>query len=98
MSKSRPFAELLGETIYYVLFSNLFNLRRSRKRQLEVTCVDLKRKIVEGIRDFDDRLLVLYKEKLAVEKCVLAEEMKILFHDKQLANQDALDRQEEAFK
>ena len=78
---------------------NVVNLRRwSRKRQLEVTCVDLKRKIVEGIRDFDDRLLVLYKEKLAVEKCVLAEEMKILFHDKQLATHDALDRQEEAFK
>ena len=53
---------------------------------------------MEGIRDFDDRLLVLYKEKLAVEKCVLAEEMKILFHDKQLATHDALDRQEEAFK
>ena len=63
-----------------------------------MTCVDLKRKIVEGIRDFDDKLLVLYKEKLAVEKCVLAEEMKILFHDKQLATHDALDRQEDAFK
>ena len=38
------------------------------------------------------------KERLSIEKCVLAEEMKILFHDKQLTAHDMLDRHEESLK
>ena len=49
-----------------------------KKRQLEVNCVDLKRKIREAIKEFDERLLELYKKRLAIEKCILAEELKIL--------------------
>ena len=69
--------------------------RYLKKRQLEVNCVDLKRKIREAIKEFDERLLVLYKKRLAIEKCILAEELKILLHDRQLALHDKLDRDEE---
>ena len=72
------------------------DLRRYlKKRQLEVNCADLKRKIREAIKEFDERLLVLYKKRLSIEKCILAEELKILLHDRQLALHDKLDREEE---
>jgi len=39
--------------------------------------------------------LELYKTRLAIEKCISAEELKILLHDKQMAAQDQMDRDEE---
>ena len=54
-------AEISALEQYEVSVKEQSMRRAVRKRQLEVTCVDLKRKIVEGIRDFDERLLVLYK-------------------------------------
>ena len=73
-----------------------FGGRKSvKKRQLGVNCVDLKRKVREAIREFDERLLNLYKKRLSIEKCILAEELKILLHDRQLELHDALDREEQ---
>ena len=54
-------AEISALEQYEVSVKEQSMRRAVRKRQLEVTRVDLKRKIVEGIRDFDERLLVLYK-------------------------------------
>jgi len=39
----------------------------------------------------------LYKMRLAIEKSILAEELKILLHDRQMSVQDQMDREEERF-
>ena len=66
-----------------------------RKRQLEVDRVELKRKIQEAVEEFDAKLLNLYKMRVAIEKCILAEELKILLYDRRMSVQDQLDREEE---
>merc|ERR1712062_702344 len=66
-----------------------------RKRQLEVDRVELKRKIQEAVEEFDTKLLNLYKMRVAIEKCILAEELKILLYDRRMSVQDQLDREEE---
>ena len=66
-----------------------------RKRQLEVDRVELKRQIQEAVEQFDDKLLELYKMRLAIEKCILAEELKILLYDRRMSVQDHIDREEE---
>ena len=66
-----------------------------RRRQLEVDRVELKRKIKEAVEQFDAKLLELYKTRLAIEKCILAEELKILLYDRRMSFQDHLDREEE---
>ena len=65
------------------------------RRQLEVDRVELKRKIKEAVEQFDAKLLQLYKMRLAIEKCILAEELKILLFDRRMTFQDHLDREEE---
>ena len=45
--------------------------------------------------EFDAQLLELYKTRLAIEKCILAEELKVLLYDRRMAYQDQLDRDEE---
>lgn len=89
-------AEISAMEQYETRVKNHGTRKAVKRRQLEVNCVDLKRKIKEGIRTFDDKLLSLYKKKLAIEKSILAEELKILIHDRQLTVHDALDREEEA--
>ena len=37
------------------------------------------------MKKFDDKLMELYKMRLAIEKCILAEELKILLHDRQMS-------------
>ena len=66
-----------------------------RKRQLEVDRVELKWKIQEDVEEFDAKLLNLYKMRVAIEKCILAEELKILLYDRRMSVQDQLDREEE---
>ena len=66
-----------------------------RKRQLEVARVELKWKIQEAVEEFDAKLLNLYKMRVAIEKCILAEELKILLYDRRMSVQDQLDREEE---
>ena len=70
-------------------------LQAIRRRQLEVDRVELKRKIKEAVEQFDAKLLDLYKTRLAIEKCILAEELKILLYDRRMSIQDHLDREEE---
>ena len=48
-----------------------------------------------AVKKFDDKLMDLYKMRLAIEKCILAEELKILLHDRQMSTQDQMDREEE---
>ena len=57
--------------------------------------VELKRKIQEAVEEFDTKLLNLYKMRVAIEKCILAEELKILLYDRRMSVQDQLDREEE---
>lgn len=57
--------------------------------------VELKRKIQEAVEEFDAKLLNLYKMRVAIEKCILAEELKILLYDRRMSVQDQLDREEE---
>ena len=38
-----------------------------------------------AVKKFDDKLMELYKMRLAIEKCILAEELKILLHDRQMS-------------
>ena len=57
--------------------------------------IELERKIEEVIHVFDTKLQQLYKLKLSVEKNVLAEELKILLHDKKLALLERLEEKEE---
>ena len=66
-----------------------------RKRQLEVARVELKWKIQEAVEEFDAKLLNLYKMRVAIEKCILAEELKTLLYDRRMSVQDQLDREEE---
>ena len=66
-----------------------------RKRQLEVARVELKWKIQEAVEEFDAKLLNLYKMRVAIEKCILAEELKISLYDCRMSVQDQLDREEE---
>jgi hypothetical protein len=50
------------------------------------------------LRDYADwRLLLLYNLSffISVEKCVLSEELKILLHDRKLAELDRVERDEE---
>jgi len=48
-----------------------------------------------AVKKFDDKLMELYKMRLRIEKCILAEELKILLHDRQMSVQDQMDREEE---
>ena len=89
-------AEISALEQYEATLTEQSKRKSIRRRQLEVSCVDLKRKIKVGIFNFDKVLLDLYMKKLAIEKCVLAEELKILLYDRFLTNYDALDRKEEA--
>jgi hypothetical protein len=41
-----------------------------------------------AVKKFDDKLMELYKMRLRIEKCILAEELKILLHDRQMSVQD----------
>ena len=66
-----------------------------RKRQLEVDQVELKWKIQQAVEEFNAKLLNLYKMRVAIEKCILAEELKILLYDRRMSVQDQLDREEE---
>ena len=66
-----------------------------RKRQLEVARVELKWKIQEAVEEFDAKLLNLYKMRVAIEKCILAEELKTLLYDRRMSVLDQLDREEE---
>ena len=66
-----------------------------RKRQLEVDQVELKWKIQQAVEEFNAKLLNLYKMRVAIEKCILAEELKTLLYDRRMSVQDQLDREEE---
>ena len=57
--------------------------------------ISLERKVAAAVAEFDARLVRLYAERIAVEKCVLAEELKVLIHDRHLAMLDGLEREEE---
>lgn len=48
-----------------------------------------------AVQKFDNKLMELYKMRLAIEKSILAEELKILIHDRQISVQDQIDREEE---
>ena len=78
-----------------ILLPSINFLQAIRRRQLEVDRVELKRKIKEAVEQFDAKLLDLYKTRLAIEKCILAEELKILLYDRRMSIQDHLDREEE---
>lgn len=57
--------------------------------------ISLEDKIGNAIASFDAKVERLYKLKLRVGKCILAEELKILLHDKKLSELDKSERQEE---
>ena len=80
---------------YEALVAEQSERKTIRKRQLEVDRVELKRRIQEAVEEFDTRLLTLYKMRLAIEKCILAEELKILCYDRRMSVQDQLDREEQ---
>ena len=52
--------------------------------------VELKWKIQEAVEEFDAKLLNLYKMRVAIEKCILAEELKISLYDCRMSVQDQL--------
>ena len=81
--------------IYNMTLAEQSERKAIRKRQLEVDRVELKRQIQEAVEQFDDKLLELYKMRLAIEKCILAEELKILLYDRRMSVQDHIDREEE---
>ena len=85
-----------NDRIFFSLFlAEQAERKAIRRRQLEVDRVELKRKIKEAVEQFDAKLLDLYKTRLAIEKCILAEELKILLYDRRMSFQDHLDREEE---
>ena len=88
-------AEISAVEQYEALLAEQAERKSIRRRQLEVDRVELKRKITESVLEFDAKLLELYKTRLAIEKCILAEELKILLYDRRMAYQDQLDRDEE---
>ena len=57
--------------------------------------ISLERRIDEAIARFDQRLAKLYSKRIFVEKCILAEELKLLIHDRHLSMIDELEREEE---
>ena len=65
------------------------------KRQIEVDRVELKWKIQEAVEEFDAKLFNLYKMRVGIEICILAEELKISLYDCRMSVQDQLDREEE---
>lgn len=87
-------AEISAVEQYEAMLSEQSERKMIRKRELEVDRVELKRKIRDAVEQFDARLLELYKMRLAIEKCILAEELKILLYDRRMAVQDQLDREE----
>ncbi len=88
-------AEISAVEQYESMLSEQAERKAIRRRQLEVDRVDLKRKIREAVESFDAKLLDLYKKRLAIEKCILAEELKILMYDRKLSIQDRMDKEEE---
>ncbi len=67
-------------------------------RNLANQQIALLEKIDDVTNDFDVKLALLYRLKLDVEKCILAEELKILRHDENLAQHEKLEREEEKLK
>ena len=88
-------AEISAVEQYEALLDEQAERKAIRRRQLEVDRVELKRKIQEAVDEFDAKLLGLYKTRLAIEKCILAEELKILLCDRRMSIQDQIDREEE---
>ena len=80
-------AEISAVEQYEALLAEQAERKSIRRRQLEVDRVELKRKITESVLEFDAKLLELYKTRLAIEKCILAEELKILLYDRRMAYQ-----------
>ena len=68
-------AEISAVEQYEASLAEAAERKAIRRRQLEVDRVELKRKIKEAVEDFDEKLLDLYKTRLAIEKCILAEEL-----------------------
>ena len=60
--------------------------------------IDFERKIDETVASFDKSLKELYEMKLEIEKCILAEELKILLHEEKLSLMEDLDNEEEQMK
>lgn len=88
-------AEISAVEQYESMLNEQGERKAIRKRQLEVDRVELKRKIREAVELFDAKLLELYKTRLAIEKCILAEELKILLYHRRMSVQDHLDHEEE---
>ena len=88
-------AEISAVEQYEACLAEQAERKAIRRRQLEVDRVELKRKIQEAVELFDDKLLELYKTRLAIEKCILSEELKILIYDRKMSYQDHLDLEEE---
>ncbi len=60
--------------------------------------VRLERQVDEAVERFDRRLAALYAKRLAVEKCVLTEELKMRLLDRKLSDMEDLEAEEKRLK